>query len=131
MDAKRKKALAMKETRLNESSIAPASHAQLRDGYLSRLRRLLRLRRDHFDELNDQGLRLLDRSIFAAYCAHGMVPICAADAPAAGDRTSPPHAAPETPGEHHQAVADRAHRWYRDHSILVQRDHYLGRLALT
>ncbi len=41
---------------------------QLRDGYLNRLRRLLRLRRDHFEELNDQGLRLLDRSIFAAYC---------------------------------------------------------------
>ncbi len=41
---------------------------QLRDGYLNRLRRLLRLRRDHFEELNEQGLRLLDRSIFAAYC---------------------------------------------------------------
>ena len=26
------------------------------------------MRRDHFEELNDQGLRLLDRSIFAAYC---------------------------------------------------------------
>jgi hypothetical protein len=41
---------------------------QLKDGYLNRLRRLLRLRRDHYDELNDAGLRLLDRSIFAAYC---------------------------------------------------------------
>ncbi|MDP9237737.1 MAG: hypothetical protein M3P30_10175 [Chloroflexota bacterium] len=48
--------------------IAHARPDQLRDGYLSRLRRLLRLRRDHFDELNEQGLRLLDRSIFAAYC---------------------------------------------------------------
>ncbi len=48
--------------------IARATPEQLRDGYLTRLRRLLRLRRDHFDELNDQGLRLLDRSIFAAYC---------------------------------------------------------------
>lgn len=48
--------------------IAHAKPDQLRDGYLSRLRRLLRLRRDHFDELNEQGLRLLDRSIFAAYC---------------------------------------------------------------
>jgi hypothetical protein len=67
-DANQKKALVMKDTRLNEPAIAPASPAQLRDGYLSRLRRLLRLRRDHFDELNDQGLRLLDRSIFAAYC---------------------------------------------------------------
>ena len=53
------------------TSIAQIAHArpeQLRDGYLSRLRRLLRLRRDHFEELNEQGLRLLDRSIFAAYC---------------------------------------------------------------
>lgn len=44
-----------------------ASPEHLRDSYLSRLRRLLRLRQDHFDELNDQGLRLLDRSIFFAY----------------------------------------------------------------
>jgi hypothetical protein len=49
-------------------NIARATPDQLRDGYLTRLRRLLRLRRDHYDELNDQGLRLLDRSIFAAYC---------------------------------------------------------------
>jgi hypothetical protein len=48
--------------------IAGATNDQLRDGYLNRLRRLLRLRRDHFEELNEQGLRLLDRSIFAAYC---------------------------------------------------------------
>lgn len=54
-----------------QSQIQEISHArpeQLREGYLSRLRRLLRLRRDHFEELNEQGLRLLDRSIFAAYC---------------------------------------------------------------
>jgi hypothetical protein len=54
-----------------KAAIEEITHArpdQLRDGYLSRLRRLLRLRRDHFDELNEQGLRLLDRSIFAAYC---------------------------------------------------------------
>lgn len=50
------------------AEISRAKPEQLRDGYLARLRRLLRLRRDHFDELNDQGLRLLDRSIFAAYC---------------------------------------------------------------
>lgn len=48
--------------------IAHATPDQLRDGYLNRLRRLLRLRRDHFEELNKQGLRLLDRSIFAAFC---------------------------------------------------------------
>lgn len=48
--------------------LAKARPEQLRYGYLQRLRRLLRLRRDHYEELNLQGLRLLDRSIFAAYC---------------------------------------------------------------
>ena len=57
----------MKDTR-TPLRVARATPDQLRDGYLVRLRRLLRLRRDHFEELNDQGLRLLDRSIFAAYC---------------------------------------------------------------
>ncbi len=62
--------MVMREKRPTREAAAPAtaSHEQLRDGYLTRLRRLLRLRRDHFDELNEQGLRLLDRSIFAAYC---------------------------------------------------------------
>lgn len=50
------------------AAIAAATPGQLKDGYLNRLRRLLRLRRDHYEELNEQGLRLLDRSIFAAYC---------------------------------------------------------------
>ncbi len=57
-----------KDVRAMIPEIAKARPEQLREGYLSRLRRLLRLRRDHFDELNDAGLRLLDRSIFAAYC---------------------------------------------------------------
>jgi len=57
-----------KDLRAEIQQIAHARPDQLRDGYLNRLRRLLRLRRDHFDELNEQGLRLLDRSIFAAYC---------------------------------------------------------------
>jgi hypothetical protein len=58
----------MKDLRSTIADIDRARPEQLRDGYLSRLRRLLRLRRDHFEELNEQGLRLLDRSIFAAYC---------------------------------------------------------------
>jgi len=58
----------MKDLRSTIEEIANAKPDQLRDGYLNRLRRLLRLRRDHFEELNEQGLRLLDRSIFAAYC---------------------------------------------------------------
>jgi hypothetical protein len=58
----------MKDPHTTQTRIAPATPEQLREGYLGRLRRLLRLRRDHFEELNDQGLRLLDRSIFTAYC---------------------------------------------------------------
>src|SRR5436190_10692533 len=58
----------MKDLRSTIEEIERARPEQLREGYLSRLRRLLRLRRDHFEELNEQGLKLLDRSIFAAYC---------------------------------------------------------------
>jgi hypothetical protein len=58
----------MKDLRATVEEITHAQPEDLREGYLNRLRRLLRLRRDHFEELNEQGLRLLDRSIFAAYC---------------------------------------------------------------
>lgn len=59
---------ALRDLRTQVESLSVANNEMLADGYLSRLRRLLRLRRDHYDELNDQGLRLLDRSIFAAFC---------------------------------------------------------------
>jgi hypothetical protein len=39
----------------------------VQNAYLGRLRRLLRLRTDHREDLNDQGLWLLDRSIFTTY----------------------------------------------------------------
>jgi len=39
----------------------------LQNAHLERLRRLLRLRTDHHEDLNDQGLWLLDRSIFTTY----------------------------------------------------------------
>jgi hypothetical protein len=45
-----------------------ATTEQMRVCFLRRLRRLLRLRREHATELNDKGLELLDKSIFAAYC---------------------------------------------------------------
>ena len=44
------------------------SQTALQDIYLSRLQRLLRLRRQHEQDLNQHGVRLLDHSIFAAYC---------------------------------------------------------------
>jgi len=47
---------------------------QMRDGssnlqtvYLHRLRRLIRVREHHRENLNDEGMWLLDRSIFATY----------------------------------------------------------------
>lgn len=51
-----------------DSHLDKSAPEQLREGYLSRLQRLLRLRRDHQTELNELGLKLLDRSIFATYC---------------------------------------------------------------
>jgi hypothetical protein len=44
------------------------AQAALQDVYLTRLQRLLRLRRQHEQDLNQHGMRLLDHSIFAAYC---------------------------------------------------------------
>lgn len=41
---------------------------KLQAQYTARLRRLLQLRREHQGELNQDGLWLLDRSIFATYC---------------------------------------------------------------
>lgn len=44
-------------------SITTADREALRQGSVEQLKRLLRLRRDHADELNDAGLKLLDTSI--------------------------------------------------------------------
>ena len=48
--------------------IATAKPEQLTDGYLNRLRHLLNIRRKHFEELNKEGLKLVDESIFRTYC---------------------------------------------------------------
>lgn len=52
-----------------ESRVSPRSARRhtLQQAYLRRFERLLRLRDAHAAELNDQGLQLLDRSIFAAF----------------------------------------------------------------
>ena len=42
--------------------------ADMQRHYVARLRRLLRLRREHLGDLNQEGFWLLDRSIFATYC---------------------------------------------------------------
>lgn len=48
-------------------SLSEAQTSSLRDVYLSRLERLVRLRCQHEQELNGRGIRLLDRTIFAVY----------------------------------------------------------------
>ena len=58
----------MEQTPFAEASPSDAKPVSLQGVYLSRLQRLLRLRRRHEHELNGQGILLLDRSIFAAYC---------------------------------------------------------------
>lgn len=50
------------------SNLTTISTGVLREVYLERLRRLQHLRQRHESDLNMNGLRLLDRSVFAAYC---------------------------------------------------------------
>ncbi len=59
----------METKRPTEIQILDTEPEQLRNVYIGRMERLLRLRSEHAEELNGQGLRLLDRAIFAAYCA--------------------------------------------------------------
>ena len=49
--------------------IVESDPESLKSVYVARIERLLRLRREHEAELNSQGIRLLDRAIFAAFCA--------------------------------------------------------------
>lgn len=41
---------------------------EMRGVYLRRMQRLLQLRKNHEGQLNIDGLRLLDKSIYATYC---------------------------------------------------------------
>ncbi len=59
----------MDATQPTELKILDSDAASLKSVYVGRIERLLRLRREHEQELNSQGIRLLDRAIFAAYCA--------------------------------------------------------------
>ena len=51
-----------------QDQLAPTPISALRHVYLQRLERLQRLRQRHEQELNHQGVRLINRSIFEAYC---------------------------------------------------------------
>ena len=59
----------MDATQPTEFKILDSDPASPKRVYADRMERLLRLRREHEQELNSQGIRLLDRAIFAAYCA--------------------------------------------------------------
>ena len=58
--------MAMDSAILTPLSVTPP--ADQRRVYLQRLERLQRLRLEHEGELNQRGIRLLDRSLFATYC---------------------------------------------------------------
>ena len=61
--------MTMETASLVEVPLTVSTLAAQRNVYLQRLERLQRLRLQHESELNQRGLRLLDRSAFAAYCA--------------------------------------------------------------
>jgi hypothetical protein len=50
-------------TKRNEGSPSP-----LQSHFLQRLSRLLKLRSEQSGQLNEEGLRLIDRTIYATYC---------------------------------------------------------------
>ncbi|MEX0683671.1 MAG: hypothetical protein WD904_13160 [Dehalococcoidia bacterium] len=50
-------------TKESESSYSP-----LQSHFLHRLNRLLRLRAEQSSQLNEDGLRLIDRTIYSTYC---------------------------------------------------------------
>jgi hypothetical protein len=57
-----------KHTRPTAVATPPARKPRLRQAYLTCLERLARIRFQQERGLNDQGIRLLDRTIFAAFC---------------------------------------------------------------
>jgi hypothetical protein len=61
--------MSMDTTTFGQAPLAVTAPAAQRSVYLERLRRLQRLRAEHEGELNERGIRLLDRSLFATYCA--------------------------------------------------------------
>ena len=45
-----------------------SSYSPLQVHFLRRLNRLLRLRAEQAGQLNDEGVRLIDRAIYSTYC---------------------------------------------------------------
>lgn len=64
---------------------------------------------------------------FAAYCAHGLLPVCAPTAPGEADPSLPPFwpaAADVAPAPALQETADRARAWYSGHTLGRHADAY-------
>lgn len=77
---------------------------------------------------------LAKSTIFAAYCAHGLIPCLVDDSPTAVDSLeSGQHywsngRQPELSLVRGQEIADRAHQWYRGHSLSTQAKSFYQRL---
>lgn len=70
---------------------------------------------------------LAKSTIFAAYCAHGLVPVCAWKS--SGDGPEPPPFWRPGDAADPAAVAAAAGAWYRGHSLARQAELYAGLLA--
>ena len=66
---------------------------------------------------------LAKSTIFAAYCAHGMVPVCAGDGRKSPD-PDPPFWTPGSALADPQGIADRARAWYAGHALDRQAEVY-------
>jgi hypothetical protein len=78
---------------------------------------------------------LAKSTIFAAYCAHGLLPISDRYNPSDSDgiELGKHYWVPEEPAtglEELQAIADNAHAWYQDHQLSVQCQIFAEQLSL-
>jgi hypothetical protein len=65
------------EEMLSPVKESDSSYSPLQLHFLRRLNRLLRLRAEQAVQLNDDGVRLIDRAIYSTYC--DAVDLCVAD----------------------------------------------------
>lgn len=74
-------------------------------------------------------------TVFAAYCAHGVVPVCASSRRngggplTRGEHYLPPHPVHPPDAAELQAVAGRARAWYAEHSLERQMATFLGLIS--
>lgn len=56
------------EDMLSQTKESGSSYSPLQLHFLRRLNRLLRLRAEQAGQLNEEGVRLIDRAIYSTYC---------------------------------------------------------------